>query len=42
MTLSETDEWIEESYKELERKIKEQEDEFLLLFIDTYLADFLP
>lgn len=40
MTLSETDEWIEESYKELERKIKEQEDEFLLLFIDTYLADF--
>lgn len=40
MTQHEIDEWIEESYAELERKIEEQEDEFLIFFIDTYLAEF--
>lgn len=38
--MTDTDKWIETTYKELEQKIKEQEDEFLDLFLSTYLADF--
>lgn len=38
--MTDTDKWIESTYKQLEQKIKEQEDEFLSLFLGEYLSDF--
>ncbi len=34
------DNWVEQAYRELEYKIREQEDEFLEIFIEQYLYDF--
>ena len=38
--MTKTDKWIDATYKELEKKIKEQEDEFVDLFLLTFLSDF--
>jgi len=38
--MTDTDKWIESTYKELDKKVKEQEDEFLALFVGEYLSDF--
>lgn len=35
-----TDKWIDATYKELEKKINEQEDDFLNMFLDDYFSDF--
>jgi len=35
-----TDKWIQQTYKELEKKIAEQEDDFLEMFVTDYLSDF--
>lgn len=38
--MSDVDNWIEQTYKELDNKIKNQENEFLNLFLSDYLSDF--
>lgn len=38
--MNETDEWIDATYKELEKKIAKQEDEFILFFLMGYLTEF--
>ncbi len=38
--MTETDKWIESTYKQLDKKVKEQEDEFLAMFVGEYLSEF--
>lgn len=38
--MTDTDKWIESTYKELESRIADQEDLFLEMFITEYLSDF--
>jgi len=38
--MTDTDKWIQSTYKELDKRIAEQEDEFLDLFLNDYLSDF--
>ena len=38
--MTDTDKWIDSTYKELESRIKDQEDSFIDMFIGEYLDDF--
>lgn len=38
--MTDTDKWIDSTYKELESRIKDQEDSFIDMFIGEYLNDF--